>query len=116
MPRLDYVFKPGERGPSELFWVFYFIATGLHAIHLSIGIVLVLIMAVARPPRRLLARLLCAARGGRALLELRRHRLGLPVRRHLPARAGRRMSAAGASARRCGPTSSPGRCSSCSSA
>ena len=45
VPRLDYVFKPGQSGPTELFWVFYFIATGVHAIHLSIGIVLVLIMA-----------------------------------------------------------------------
>ena len=45
VPRLDYVFKPGQRGPTELFWVFYFIATGVHAIHLSIGIVLVLLMA-----------------------------------------------------------------------
>ena len=45
VPRLDYVFKPGQGGPTELFWVFYFIATGVHAIHLSIGIGLVLIMA-----------------------------------------------------------------------
>jgi cytochrome c oxidase subunit 3 len=45
VPRLDYAFKPGQRGPTELFWMFYFIATGVHAIHLSIGVVLVLIMA-----------------------------------------------------------------------
>ncbi len=41
-----YVFKPGERRPTEIFWFFYFIATGLHAIHLSVGIVLVLILMV----------------------------------------------------------------------
>jgi cytochrome c oxidase subunit 3 len=45
VPRLDYVFKPGQRGPTELFWVFYFVATGVHAVHLSIGIALVLLMA-----------------------------------------------------------------------
>lgn len=46
VPVLDYVFKPGELPPTELFWTFYFIATGIHAVHLSIGIVLVLILAV----------------------------------------------------------------------
>ena len=46
VPVLDYVFKPGERRPTEMFWCFYFIATGLHAIHLSIGIALVLILTV----------------------------------------------------------------------
>ena len=45
VPRLDYVFKAGERGPTELFWVFYFVATGIHAVHLTVGIALVLIMA-----------------------------------------------------------------------
>ena len=29
----------------ELFWLFYFVATGLHALHLTIGIVAVLILA-----------------------------------------------------------------------
>jgi len=46
VPALDYVFKPGERRPTEIFWCFYFVATGLHAIHLSIGIVLVLLLTV----------------------------------------------------------------------
>ncbi len=46
VPVLDYVFKPGYLPPTELFWTFYFIATGIHAVHLSIGIVLVLILVV----------------------------------------------------------------------
>ncbi|HEX5463006.1 MAG TPA: cytochrome c oxidase subunit 3 [Steroidobacteraceae bacterium] len=46
VPVADYIFKPGEHRPTEIFWCFYFIATGLHAIHLSIGIVLVLMLTV----------------------------------------------------------------------
>lgn len=46
VPVLDFVMKPGYHPPAEMFWTFYFIATGLHALHLSIGVVLVLILAV----------------------------------------------------------------------
>jgi cytochrome c oxidase subunit 3 len=45
VPAINFIMKPAEAPAGELFWVFYFIATGVHAIHLSIGIVLVLIMA-----------------------------------------------------------------------
>jgi cytochrome c oxidase subunit III len=51
VPVIDFVFKHGYRAPAEMFWTFYFIATGLHAVHLSIGIVLTLILA-ARAARR----------------------------------------------------------------
>ncbi|MGH7114198.1 MAG: cytochrome c oxidase subunit 3 [Stellaceae bacterium] len=44
VPAVNFVLKPGEGPASELFWVFYFIATPLHALHLSIGIGLVLYM------------------------------------------------------------------------
>jgi cytochrome c oxidase subunit 3 len=44
VPALNFVLKPGHRPPGEIFWVFYFIATGLHAVHLTIGIALVLYM------------------------------------------------------------------------
>jgi cytochrome c oxidase subunit 3 len=44
VPALDFILKRGEAPPSELFWVFYFIATGLHAVHLTTGICLVLYM------------------------------------------------------------------------
>lgn len=46
VPVIDYVFKPGYRRPTEIFWCFYFVATGLHALHLTIGIVLVALLAV----------------------------------------------------------------------
>ncbi|MBA2919453.1 cytochrome c oxidase subunit 3 family protein [Sphingomonas sp. MAH-20] len=42
-------------GIGELFFLFYFFATGLHAVHLTIGIVMVLVLAArigaGRPPR-----------------------------------------------------------------
>src|SRR5437588_1078519 len=44
VPALNFLLKPGHRPPTELFWVFYFIATGVHAIHLTIGVGLVLLM------------------------------------------------------------------------
>lgn len=45
VPSVNYLFKSGFQGPTELFWTFYWIATGIHALHLSIGVVLVLILA-----------------------------------------------------------------------
>jgi cytochrome c oxidase subunit 3 len=43
-------------GIGEIFFLFYFFATGLHAVHLTIGIVMVLALAArigaGRPPRR----------------------------------------------------------------
>jgi len=42
VPVINYVAKPGEGRTGELFWVFYWVATALHAVHLSIGIGLVL--------------------------------------------------------------------------
>jgi cytochrome c oxidase subunit III len=44
VPAVNFILKPGEAPAGELFWVFYFIATGLHALHLSIGIGLLLYM------------------------------------------------------------------------
>ena len=48
---VNYEVKPGEGPAGELFWVFYWVATGLHAIHLTIGIGLVAYM-LAGPIRR----------------------------------------------------------------
>jgi cytochrome c oxidase subunit III len=48
VPVLNYESKPGEGAAGQLFWVFYWIATGLHAIHLLIGIGLVLYMLLWR--------------------------------------------------------------------
>lgn len=44
VPAVNFMLKPGSAPAGELFWVFYFIATGLHAVHLSIGIALMLYM------------------------------------------------------------------------
>lgn len=46
LPAIDFVFKQGYGAPAEMFWTFYLISTGLHAVHLTIGIVLVLILAL----------------------------------------------------------------------
>lgn len=51
VPVVHFEVKPGEGAAGELFWVFYWVATGLHAIHLSIGIGLVLYMLLL-PIRR----------------------------------------------------------------
>lgn len=46
VPLLSFILKPGEQPVVELFWMFYFVATGIHALHLSIGIIAVLIYAL----------------------------------------------------------------------
>jgi cytochrome c oxidase subunit III len=51
VPAVNFIVKPGETPVSELFWVFYFVATGLHAIHLTIGVGLVLYMLLWRVRR-----------------------------------------------------------------
>jgi cytochrome c oxidase subunit 3 len=51
VPVIDYLAKPGEGRAGALFWVFYWVATGLHAIHLTIGIGLVLYMLLWRVRR-----------------------------------------------------------------
>jgi cytochrome c oxidase subunit 3 len=48
VPVVNYEAKTGEGSAGELFWLFYWVATGLHAIHLSIGIGLVLYMLLWR--------------------------------------------------------------------
>jgi len=44
VPAVNYIVKPNEAPAGELFWVFYFIVTPLHALHLLIGIALLLYM------------------------------------------------------------------------
>jgi cytochrome c oxidase subunit 3 len=44
VPVVNYFAKPGEGQAGELFWVFYWIATSLHAIHLMTGIGLLFYM------------------------------------------------------------------------
>ena len=45
VPGLNFAFSGPQAGGVELFFIFYFVATGLHAIHLIIGIVLLALMA-----------------------------------------------------------------------
>jgi cytochrome c oxidase subunit 3 len=44
VPVVNFETKPGEGRAGQLFWVFYWVGTGLHAIHLMIGVGLVLYM------------------------------------------------------------------------
>ncbi len=46
VPRLGFQMPGVRRGAAELFWLFYFYATGLHALHLTIGVVIILVMTV----------------------------------------------------------------------
>jgi cytochrome c oxidase subunit 3 len=45
VPGLNFSFPGAEAASVELFFIFYFIATGLHAVHLSVGIVVLAVMA-----------------------------------------------------------------------
>ena len=51
VPAINFVMKPGEAPAGELFWVFYFVATGLHAVHMTIGVGLILYMLLWRVRR-----------------------------------------------------------------
>ncbi len=48
VPVINYEVKPGEGTVGVLFWVFYWVATGLHAIHLTVGVGLVAYMLAVR--------------------------------------------------------------------
>lgn len=44
VPSVNFIMKAAEPPAGELFWVFYFIATPLHALHLLIGLGLIFYM------------------------------------------------------------------------
>jgi cytochrome c oxidase subunit 3 len=48
VPVANYMAKPGEGPAGELFWIFYWVATGLHALHLTTGLGLIVYMLVWR--------------------------------------------------------------------
>ena len=50
MPGIDFAFAAEHARGAELFFLFYFIATGLHAIHVLVGIVVLAV--IARSARR----------------------------------------------------------------
>lgn len=51
VPAVNFLMKPEEAPAGELFWVFYWIATALHAIHMSIGIGLIMYLLFYKIPR-----------------------------------------------------------------
>jgi cytochrome c oxidase subunit 3 len=44
VPGLSFAIEGVRQGPALLFWLFYFYTTGLHALHLTIGIGVILVM------------------------------------------------------------------------
>jgi len=38
VPAFNFSLKPGDAPAGELFWVYYFVATGLHAVHVTTGL------------------------------------------------------------------------------
>ena len=45
VPGLNFIFKARDASAAELFFLLYFIMTGLHAVHMAIGVCLLLIFA-----------------------------------------------------------------------
>jgi cytochrome c oxidase subunit 3 len=45
VPGLDFSYPGANAGSVQLFFIFYFIATGVHALHLMIGVIVLLVMA-----------------------------------------------------------------------
>ena len=78
--------RPLERQPAhvKLFIVFYFIMTMLHAMHMTVGMCVLAVIAWFAHRGKFTARVLQPRRDRRPVLALRRHRLGLPVPDALP--------------------------------
>ena len=73
---------------TVLFWCFYWVSTGLHAVHVTIGIGLIARLLIQGLRSALPLPDHAAARGHGALLAPRRYDLGLPLPLHLPRRPG----------------------------
>ena len=70
---------------QQLFFSLYFMMTGIHALHMVVGIGLMLVILAMAWRGTFSAELLHAGRSVRPLLALRRHRLDLPVPAAVPA-------------------------------
>ena len=74
--------------PAEQFYSLYFAMTGLHALHMVIGLGIMTVITIMAWKRKTFdSRVLHAGRSGRPLLALRRHRLDFPVPAAVPDRA-----------------------------
>ena len=84
VPVVHYEAKPGEGRAGELFWIFYWVATGLHAIHLTTGIGLILYLLLWRVRRgEITPEYYAPIEVDRHLLELRRHGVALSLPLHI---------------------------------
>ena len=64
---------------TQLYFSLYFTMTGLHALHMIIGVGIMMVITWMAWKGKFDARVLHAGRDGRSLLALRRYRLDLPV-------------------------------------
>ena len=62
-----------------MFMCFYFFMTGLHAIHMVIGLGILTVLVIMTAREQVFTRILCAARDQRLVLALRRYCLDFPV-------------------------------------
>ena len=70
---------PGGLGHAQMFMCFYFFMTGVHALHMIIGLGLLVRVAAARAPRRIQRRIFRARRSHRPVLAFRRYHLDFPL-------------------------------------
>ena len=46
IPGIDFDFSRPYAGPISLFFAFYFVATGLHAVHVTVGVVVLIVIGI----------------------------------------------------------------------
>ncbi len=84
VPALDFQLASNDRPGMELFFVLYFLATGLHTTHVTAGVCLMGVAdGPARPPA-LSPPLRHAGGARRSVLACRGHRIALPLSPALP--------------------------------
>ena len=90
-PGASFAISGPHAGAAQIFWSWYFIATGLHGLHMIVGIGLVLWVARAARRGEFSPVLFHAGRSRRSLLELCRYGLAGAVSDHLSRRRIRLM-------------------------
>ena len=79
VPGADFQFEPEHFQHAQIFFSLYFIMTGLHAVHMIIGLAVMAVMLWLSWRGTIIVRVLQPDRDQRALLALRRHRVDFPV-------------------------------------